>query len=70
MCLKLFKRMKMTRFERAYIDIYNGRILLSDFAAAAGFDDPVKARAALSAYRRKVVCGEIPDPRDTYGLWR
>lgn len=60
----------MTRFERAYIDLYNDRILLSQFAEAAGIKDQAEAWRQLCEYRQKVLDGEIKDPRDKYHCWR
>lgn len=60
----------MTRFERAYIDLYNDRITREQFASAAGIDDPEEAWRELCEYRKKVIDGEIQDPRDKYHKWR
>ena len=60
----------MTRFERAYIDLYNDRITLEQFAEAAGIQDPAEAWRQLCEYRQKVIDGEIQDPRDKYHKWR
>ena len=64
----IFRR--MTPFERAYILLYNSRITPAQFAAAAGIANKEEAWAQLQEYRRRVVRGEIPDPRDTYHKWR
>lgn len=66
----IIRRLKMTPFERAYIKLYNGRITPDRFAEAAGIQDKEKAWAQLCEYRRSVIAGEIPDPRDKYNLWR
>ena len=68
--ISLLRRFKMTRFERAYIKLYNSRITAADFAAAAGIPDKKQAWAQLCEYRRQVVRGEIPDPRDKDTMWR
>ena len=60
----------MTRFERAYIDLYNDRIQLEQFAEAAGIPDQAEAWRQLCEYRQKVLDGEIQDPRDKYHKWR
>ena len=60
----------MTRFEQAYIDLYNDRITAAEFAQAAGIADSEKAWRQLHEYRRRVIQGEIPDPRSKYNLWR
>ena len=60
----------MKRFERAYIDLYNDRITLKQFAKAAGIPDEAEAMRQLKEYREKVIDGEIQDPRDRYHRWR
>ena len=60
----------MTRFERAYIDLYNDRITLEQFPQAAGIQDPEEALRQLRKYREQVIDGEIKDPRDKYHKWR
>lgn len=59
----------MTRFERAYIDLYNDNITLAQFAEAAGIPDHAEAWRQLCEYRQKVLSGEIQDPRDKYHKW-
>jgi len=68
--ISLLRRFKMTRFERAYIRLYNSRITAEQFAEAAGIADKEQAWAQLCDYRQKVVDGEIEDPRDKYNMWR
>lgn len=68
--LKLLLRFKMTRFERAYIKLYNDRITAEQFAAAAGIPDTEQAWAQLCEYRQQVMNGKIADPRDKYNMWR
>ena len=68
--LGILRRWKMTPFERAYIALYNGRIRRADFAKAAGTEDQEDAWRQLCEYRRRVIAGEIPDPRDVYDKWR
>lgn len=63
-------RDRPTRFERAYCDLYNDRITAAQFAAAAGIPDKAQAWARLCEYRRSVIEGAIPDPRDTFQKWR
>ena len=60
----------MTKFERAYILLYNDRITLEEFADQAGIEDKAVAFETLRLYRERVLSGEIPDPRDTYNQWR
>lgn len=60
----------MTQFERAYIALYNDRITADQFAEAAGIPDKEQAWQQLCEYRRRVLTGEIPDPRDKYHKWR
>ena len=60
----------MTKFEKAYIDLYNDRITLADFAEASGIADKDQAWQQLREYREKVLKGEIEDPRDKYHAWR
>ena len=60
----------LTQFEKAYIALYNDRITAPEFAEAAGIPDKEEAWAQLCAYRKKVLNGEIPDPRDKYNKWR
>lgn len=60
----------MTLFERAYIDLYNDRITLEQFAEAAGIKDQAEAWRQLCEYRQRVIDGEIQDPRDRYNKWR
>lgn len=60
----------MTQFEKAYIDLYNERITPQQFSTAAGIPDQAEAWRQLCEYRRKVVDGEIQDPRDKYNKWR
>ena len=56
-----------TQFEQAYIDLYNGRLKNApEFAEAAGIEDVEKAWDRLVEYRKQVLRGEIPDPRDAY----
>ena len=59
-----------TRFEKAYINLYNDRITLADFPQAAGIADPAEAWTRLVEYRRQGGNGLIPDPRDTFNRWR
>lgn len=59
-----------TRFERAYIDLYNDRITPQQFAAAAGIANKEEAWRQLCEYRRQVIAGDIADPRDKYHRWR
>lgn len=68
--LFMIKRLRMTRFERAYIRLYNGEIGAEQFAEAAGMPDKGKAWRQLCEYRRQVIAGDIPDPRDKYKLWK
>lgn len=68
--IKLLRRIRMTKFERAYIRLYNGRIKPEDFAEAAGVADEGEAWRMLADYRRAVMRDELPDPRDKYDLWR
>ena len=59
-----------TQFEQAYIDLYNGRLRNApEFARVAGIEDVEKAWDRLVEYRKQVLRGEIPDPRDTYKAW-
>ena len=60
----------MTKFERAYIALYNDRITAEQFAEAAGIPDKAEAWRQLCEYRERVIDGEIPDPRDKYNKWR
>jgi len=64
------RRVRMTRFERAYILLYTDRISAKDFARAAGIPDAKQAWAQLCEYRQKILNGELPDPRDVYSYWR
>ncbi len=59
-----------TRFERAYIRLYNNRITVGQFLAQCGVQGKAEAWKALCEYRTKVERGELPDPRDTYHCWR
>ena len=65
--LALIRRLKMTPFEKAYIDLYNGCTTLDGFIARCGIDNPDKARRELNRYRHKILRGEIKDPREKYG---
>ena len=60
----------MTKFERAYIELYNDIITLQQFAQAAGIPDEAEAMRQLLEYREKVLDGVISDPRDTHNRWR
>lgn len=62
--------LRATRFEKAYISLYNNRITLSTFLSTCGIDGKDLAWKKLCEYRRRVISGEIPDPRDTYNRWR
>lgn len=64
------RRIFPTRVERAYIRLYNGRITANRFVDTCGIKGRAKAWETLCEYRKKVVAGEIPDPRDTYNRWR
>lgn len=66
MLLAFLRRLRMTRFERAYVALYRDKIALSQFPAAAGYDDADEALRDLHEYRRKVLTGELPDPLDRY----
>lgn len=66
----LIKRAIMTPFERAYCDLYNSEITVEQFAKVARIPDKKQAWAQLCEYRRRVIAGEIPDPRSKYNLWR
>ena len=59
----------MTRFEKAYIKLYNDEITFDDFPKLSGIPDPAAAWDELCAYREKVLDGEIEDPRDKYHKW-
>jgi len=59
-----------TRFEKAYILLYNSRIKASQFHIKAGITDKAEAWRQLREYRDRVISGEIPDPRDKYNRWR
>ena len=59
-----------TRFEKAYILLYNGRISGNQFHKKAGIEDREEAWKQLCEYRERVVAGEIRDPRDKYNRWR
>ena len=59
-----------SRFERAYIDLYNDRITAQQFHIAAGIEDREQAWRQLREYRHRVLIGEIPDPRDRWHKWR
>ncbi len=65
----LIKKRRPTRFERAYILLYNEKIRLSQFAEEAGIPDAEEAQKQLVSYRQRVIKGEIEDPRDTYNKW-
>lgn len=67
---RLRGRLIPTRFERAYIRLYNGRITAKRFVASCGIADKNEAWETLCEYRKRVVAGEIPDPRDKYNRWR
>lgn len=60
----------MTRFERAYIALYNDEITLEQFPQAAGIKDPAEAWRQLCEYRQNVITGEEQDPRDKHNKWR
>lgn len=68
--IKALRRFRITKFERAYIKLYNGRIRPEQFAEAAGMEDEKAAWERLNEYRRAVLRGDLEDPRDKYGLWR
>ena len=59
-----------TPFEKAYIDLYNARITIDQFASAAGIPDDHEALRMLRAYREKILTGAALDPRDIYDDWR
>ncbi len=56
----MFKR--KTKFERAYIALYNEKITINQFPKAAGLE-PQEALKQLQEYRQKIMRREIPDPR-------
>lgn len=64
-----FRRIRLTRFERAYVKLYNDRITAKQFHIVAGIEDPEEAWKQLCQYRRRVVRGQIEDPRGKY-RWR
>jgi len=63
-------RLIPTRFERAYILLYNSRITLKQFHVKAGIPDKDEAWKKLCEYRERVISGKIRDPRDKYNRWR
>lgn len=63
-------RLFPTRFEKAYIRYYNGRITIEKFFETCGIDDKDTAWNTLKDYRRRVVSGEVKDPREKYRRWR
>lgn len=67
---RLEGRLIPTRFEKAYIRYYNGRITIESFLESCGIDGKETAWKELNDYRRRVLSGEIPDPRDRYRKWR
>ena len=56
----MFKR--KTKFEKAYIALYNEKITIDKFPQAAGLE-PEEAYKQLQEYRDKIMHGEIQDPR-------
>ena len=56
----MFKR--KTKFEKAYIALYNERITINQFPKAAGLE-PEEALRQLKEYRDRIMRREIPDPR-------
>lgn len=65
----LLRWLRASRFERAYILLYNNRIEADQFHIKAGISNKREAWRKLTEYRRRVIAGEIPDPRDTYRKW-
>lgn len=66
----LIRWLRASRFERAYIRLYNGEIAVEQFINTCGIEGKKKALDTLCKYREKVLSGEIPDPRDKYHKWR
>lgn len=64
------KRLIPTRFERAYIRLYNDKITVQQFAAESGLGDKEEALRVLREYREKILRGEVEDPRGKYGKWK
>ena len=62
-------RLFYTRFEKAYIRLYNSEIDLKQFYKECGIKGEDQAWKALCEYRKRVISGEIRDPRDRFNRW-